>query len=474
MNTREKAEFYLKEYYDKPVNWIKKFLGVELWSKQREIVESTFNNRRTTVRAAHSIGKTLDAACIILAFMYLRPPAKVITTAPSWYQVTHLLWSEINHLFKMKLEPQGFPGEIYRTMFRIADHWFAVGLSPKEDVNFQGFHQKNILVVFDEAPGVREDIAEGADSLLASGNAHMLKIGNPTKSSGHFYDDFRDPSVETFHISAFDSPNFTGEDISEEVKQQLVNQEWVEDRKVRWGVDSPLYVSRVLADFPSGADERQLISLSLCEEAVNRDIEPFGDKEMGIDVARYGDDLTCYVIRHGKVILPLLFDSKRDTMEVAGRAKRVGEDEGIKIAKIDEIGLGAGTVDRLLEQREENKLKFEVVGINSGGNPTETDKYFNLRAEMWFNAMEWLKTGKIPNDELLLRDLTAPRYEYTSKGQYKLEPKEKTKKRLGYSPDRGDGFVLAVHKHIEKDLPDVRAESQSYTSDDLMKKMGIV
>ena len=438
---------------------------MHLWSKQREIVESTFKNRRTTVRSCYSSGKTFVAACTALAFIMLRPPAKIITTAPSWYQVKFLLWSEINHLFNTKLKPQEFPGEIFQTMLRLAEHWFAVGISPKEDVNFQGFHQKNVLVIFDEAPGVRENIAEGADGLLASGNAHMLKIGNPTNPSGHFYNDFRDPSVNTFHISAFDSPNFTGENVPDYLRAQLINKEWVNDKKVRWGIDSPLYISRVLADFPQEITENQLISLALCEEAVNRDIEPSGEKEMGLDIARFGNDNTVYLIRHGNVITKLLFDSKRDTMEVAGRAKRIYEDENIKRIKADVIGVGSGTVDRLDEQG------VDVIGINSAESAIEKDKYFNKRTEMWFNAMEWLKVGKIPDDDLLIRDLTAVHFEYTSKGQYKLEPKEQTKKRLGYSPDRGDAFVLAIH---HEKVNEGRAESVSYSADDLMAKMGIV
>jgi len=273
--------------------------------------------------------------------------------------------------------------------------------------------------------------------------------------------------VNTFHISAFDSPNFTGEDVPKSLKQQLINSEWVNDKQLRWGEDSALYISRVLGNFPPEADEQQLISLSLCEEAVNRDIEPIGEKEMGLDIARFGGGYTCYVIKHGYVITKLLFDSKRDTMEVAGRAKRIYEDENIIKIKADEIGVGSGVVDRLHEQG------VNVVGVNSAESAIEKDKYFNKRTEMWFNAMDWLKTGKIPDDDMLIRDLTAVRYEYTSKGQYKLEPKDLTKKRLGYSPDRGDAFVLATYNVIEK-INEARAESQSYSADDLMGKMGIV
>ena len=47
----------------------------------------------------------------------------------------------------------------------------------------------------------------------------------------------------------------------------LVTRKWVDDAKVNWGEDSPMYQIRVLGDFPSESEDT-LISLKIIENAV--------------------------------------------------------------------------------------------------------------------------------------------------------------------------------------------------------------
>jgi hypothetical protein len=442
MTKKEKViSDYLAKYQPQPDKWCEDILGVRFWSMQKTIIRSVFENRDTRVRSCYSIGKTFVSACAVLAFVNLMTPCKIITSAPTWHQVSNLLWSEINYLFKTRLQPKGFPGQILQTMLRIRDDWFAIGFSSNDPVNFQGYHQKHVLVILDEAPGIKSEIVDGTKALTSSGNAHTLWIGNPIDQTDHFYKSFQDTNIPShckFKISAFDTPNFTGEQVPEDVKEKLINRQWVEDRKKEWGEISPLYQSKVLAEFPEGG-ENQVITLRECEESRKREIEPIGDKELGVDVARFGSDLTVYTPIQGNVMFEQITESKKDTMEVAGRIKNMMDNEGFLCAKIDVIGIGSGVVDRLNEQGKEG-----IIGINSSEKAFNSDKYYNRRTEMWFDAKEWLKEGKLPNDDELIADLTAPLFTYTSKGQYKMESKEETKKRLGRSPDRGDSAVMAI------------------------------
>jgi hypothetical protein len=105
---------------------------------------------------------------------------------------------------------------------------------------------------------------------------------------------------------------------------------------------------------------------------------------------------------------------------------------------IDAIGLGAGVVDRLRE------LKLPVRGINVSESPALGETYLNLRAELWFKVRAWLEKRdcKLPNDEVLLADLCAPRYGFGSSGKIKLESKDEIKKRGLSSPDAGDALAL--------------------------------
>ena len=188
---QSQIDYYLTKYETNPHLWVLEMLGVFLWSIQWQIFDSVFAHRKTVVRSCHGSGKTFVAAVIVLAFLFTRAPCKVITTAPTWYQVRDILWSIINRLYKRSLMDR-FPGRPQATRLVVDDAWFAVGLSPKDAHNFQGYHSRNVLIVMDECPGVRKELINGLKSLMSAGNAHCLWIGNPVVAGDHFYDAFRD------------------------------------------------------------------------------------------------------------------------------------------------------------------------------------------------------------------------------------------------------------------------------------------
>jgi phage terminase large subunit len=426
-------------YQADPVGWAEDFLDVHLWSKQREVLESVFNNRRTVVRSCHSAGKTFTAAVTVLAFAYLKRPCKIVTTAPTWYQVTDLLWSEIRRLYRDRLEPKGFRGDVLTTRLRLSADHFATGISPNESVNFQGFHSENILVICDEAPGVDREVLEGAESLMASGNAHMLWIGNPTIPSGHFYDAFRVGEWERISISAYDTPSFTGEAIPADMNKVLISKSWVEEKKREWGPESALWASRILGVFPDSTDE-QLISLHEVEQAVGRRVRPDGEVVMGVDVARFGSDETVILVRRGDEVLDIQSRNQTDMMEICGLVQHTRARFNVDRVQVDEIGLGAGVIDRLRE------MGVEAVGVNSARKAAESDKYFNLRTELWFLIKDFLQHCSLPDYPKLTEDLSAPQYSFTSRGQYRLEGKDDIKKRIGRSTDFGDALAIALYQ----------------------------
>ena len=89
------------------------------------------------------------------------------------------------------------------------------------------------------------------DALATNIDARVVAVGNPDDPASHFATICKPGSgwhVET--ISAFDTPAYTGEKVPEELLPLLVSPEWVEERKLRWGVTSPIYQSKVLGEFP--------------------------------------------------------------------------------------------------------------------------------------------------------------------------------------------------------------------------------
>jgi hypothetical protein len=445
-----------------PVWWVQNVLGIVPWEKQREILNAVRDYPRVAVRSCHGVGKSFTAGNVILWFLYNFPKSIVLSTAPTWRQVEKLVWKEVRAGYKRARVPLG--GRILPKSPEIQivqDEWYAIGLSTNDPDRFQGFHEKYILVVVDEAAGVPEDIFEAIEGVLTSEHARLLLLGNPTSLSGTFYNAFRGPGWHTIAISAFDTPNFTAFGITEEdiangtweskitgplPNPKLITPAWVADKYLRWGPESPAYQARVKGQFPTEADDT-LIPLAWIEAAMERwDDTPEGQpSELGVDVARFGSDKTVIAPRKGVKVLPLQVYAKQDTMETAGHVIAAYREYGVTSIKVDEIGIGAGVVDRL------NELRYPVVGINVAEAATDPEKFADLRSELWWYLREKLNPNPninpnpiaLPRDDELLGDLSGIKYKYTSKGRIRVESKEEMRKRLKRSPDRGDAVVLA-------------------------------
>ena len=66
-----------------PVEFVEHFFKDDLWASQRAILESVRDNRATTVRSSHGIGKSFIAARTALWFLYTHPNSCLLYTSPS-------------------------------------------------------------------------------------------------------------------------------------------------------------------------------------------------------------------------------------------------------------------------------------------------------------------------------------------------------------------------------------------------------
>jgi hypothetical protein len=211
----------------------------------------------------------------------------------------------------------------------------------------------------------------------------------PGRSSSHFATICKPGSgwdVET--ISAFDTPAYTGEKVPEDLLPLLVSPEWVEERKIRWGVTSPIYQSKVLGEFPDISDD-SLILPRWIEAAQKRTLERTRRPIIAADIARFGEDETVIMRREGGWIRVYRAHHKADTMVTAGhiaKAVRDIDDEAGKNdwvrAIIDVPGVGGGVVDRLAE------LNLPVVPYNGGEAPIDKERFVNARAEDYWTLRE--------------------------------------------------------------------------------------
>lgn len=456
--------------------WI---LGGSFWSKQEEIILSIRDNRYTTVRACHDVGKTYLAARAALWFLYSHPRSIVVSTAPTMRQVENLLWRELRTAHDNSKQPLG--GEPLKTRLDLASDWYAIGASSSDPDKLQGFHagSGDILIIVDEAAGVNEQAFEAIEGMMTSEGARMLMIGNPTSDSGTFRESHHSwTHAKKIHISCFDSPNFINNGIStledlkeidldaiEIVSDYLISPRWAFEKMDTWGVDSPMFQARVLGNFPSESVNTVIplnyIELACEEEFRAKMEEKGGDLRLGVDPARFGNDETVITPRYGGFIPEQAVYSKEDTQATAGRIKQFNRPRPVFIG-IDVDGLGGGVYDRLHEDKIDS---IAEIYNNGKALPDDTGLTFaNLATQLWWRARLMFIAGElaIPDDDKLKMQLSTRKYKFTGKG-LTIESKEEWKKRYkGKSPDRADSLIYSL-----ADILSVENEAKATTGRDI-------
>lgn len=430
-NTADEA---IQTWRNNPVEFCLDVLGTRLWSKQQDIINSVRDNRYTVVRSGHGVGKTHVAANIVIWFLTVFHPSKVITTAPTWNQVKNILWTEVNKLYKKSNYTLG--GEVMQTMVRYSDDHFAVGFSTDEADKFQGHHSDNVLVIFDEAPGVGADIWEASNGLLTNENCRFLAIGNPTKPSGLFYDAFKSPRYSKIRISCYDSPNVTSGKL---LYPGLVTSEWIESMKQEYGENSPIFKARVVGDFPVEGEDT-LIPLTWVENAMKRVAKPqTSEKYLGVDVARYGGDHTVFTGISDDLVFYVDGYQGKSTSRTVGEIVKLHREHSFEHIGVDDSGVGGGVTDQLEE------LGLPVVAVNFGSAAKENERFENLKAEIFWNLRVDLEQGRLslPNHAKLLDELPSILYEVSGKGKLRIVSKDKMKAMGISSPDYADSLAIA-------------------------------
>ncbi len=428
-----------------PVKFAEQILNVRLWSKQKEVLSSLLKHRRVAVKSGNGLGKGYCAAVALLWFLHTHgahdDSAIVLSTAPTFRQVRHILWRQVHRLYRPAAETLG--GKMLDTRWEISDERYAMGLSAENADQFQGFHSPNMFIVVDEAEGVSDEIYEAIDAVMTSADPLLLLIGNPTTVSGAFRRAFYEERhlYHTITISALDSPNVSS---GKTEVAGLITARWVEERKEIWGEENPIYRARVLGEFPDQAEDT-LISLTDIEAAAQRRPPALPDGAgpppvvLAVDVARFGSDRSVILTRRGSSVENVRTFRHLDTMQLAGWVAAAIRDTGPELVAVDEIGVGAGVVDRLREQG------FPVRGINVARRARQDGLFTNLRAEGYWQLRELFASGEIvmPNDNQLIGELAALRYSFDSQGRIQMESKDSMRQRGLPSPDKADALMLA-------------------------------
>jgi len=420
------------DYRNDPVSFAQDVLGAHPEPYQREILQASVGGPRIAWRAGHGVGKTTLLSWILLWWLLTRPFSRVLILAPAFErQVGRYLLPEVKKW--VRRAPDSLPVRVRSNSVEVKGaerDWFALGVQASDSTMVEGGHAESLCVLADEAKGLNSEVIAALHGTQtdAGGDRLYLLASVPGGPSGPFYDVFHKGSRlwRGFHTAAHDS--------------SLVSPSWIEERREEWGEGSPLFVSRVLGEFPEES-EGTLFRLSDLEGAVSRSLEPpvADTVTFGVDVARFGGDRSALATWNGDQLVGVITRQGMDVMQVASWVASEINERKPKTVRIDEIGIGAGVVDRLRQLGHRN---IEAVSVSRSASKPEL--HANLRAEIFWKLREALEKGEVslPKDEKLLAELSAIRYDFTPSGQIRLEKKNETKKRVGHSPDLADAAVL--------------------------------
>jgi hypothetical protein len=480
-----------------PEVYAKERLCLNLTAEQIEILYSILHNRRTAVKAHHSLGKTFVAAIAALWWIDAWPAHISYITAPTWGQALGLTFKQAKRMAMLnKLDFDILDSGVIRDKDRFRQtERFVKALNAENGEGFQGEHTAPILVIIEESVGVPGYIFDASEGLMTHPECRILEIANPTDEATKFGEHCELPTYEVFSYSALDHPNIEAElhcknvpfegavrlqwlcemldkecevvdtkdadcfefytvpDIREAVNGQPIP---VDAIKV-WYKPTAFFQGRVLGEFPTEASDKVIPSgwlKSLPPIEINKEHRV----QLGCDVARFGNDRTTIFSRIGSVSMRAKELRKFDTIAIADSI----EDEAKELAKTLETsdqyksfyinidvtgGLGAGPYDLLKSRGFTN-----VIGVNSSESAHDAELYRNKRSELWFDVRDRAKDKNLDLSRLpmeirrkLIKELGTPLYKVMG-GKKVVEDKAETKKRLGVSPDLADGFNLSYYE----------------------------
>lgn len=519
---------YAKHVND-PCGYAANILGVKLTPRQEEILRAVLEPPyRILVPSGHDVGKTFCGAVLVSWWFDTRNPSVCLTTAPKLEQVKDLLWKEIRSQ-RGKRGLSGFSGPKSLRLESSPRH-FAKGITANTQAGFQGQHEKNVLIVIDEAEGVDREYFEAAKT-MASGEGHAIVcFYNPYTSTSHVAQEEQatdkdgNPSWRILPMSSLDHPNIGHELVGEDpafpqalrlakVEQWLQDwcqridevdakptdiawpvlpDRWLEKRvnllvgmtqgtmalegqglsgsqleilkrecrerirlklgPVTWYRPGPRFEAGALGRRPTQAVD-SVWSVALIDKCIKNQLPITAPLQIGVDVARFGDDYTTIHIRAGGCSLYHEALNGWSTTESAQRVNQLACEWGSRfgvpgnsiVVAVDICGVGGGVADRLRELGMSN-----VADVNSSVTIPENDKHDNIRSALWFDLAEEATKGNVDFSRLTREQQQTLRREFPSQ-QYKLDvrgrrcclPKAMVKQQLGRSPDNADAVNLA-------------------------------
>lgn len=439
-----KPEDQIRRWRESPSEMVRDLFGVEPDAWQREALDAFPTSPRLAMKACAGPGKTALLAWLGWNFLLTRPHPYIACTSITGQNLSANLWTELARwrerapLLKKTFEITG--NRIYNN--EAPDTWKLEARTWARDANAEqignalaGVHADYVMWLLDESGDYPDAIMPTCEGIFAGSpkEAHIVQAGNPTRRGGPLYAAWRNIN-KLWHLIEItadpDSPDRTPR-VSVEHARGMIAQ---------YGRDNPWVKVKIFGEFPD-TDFNALISEDEVRAAFARSYREYdienSSKVLGVDVAQMGDDQSVIFRRQGLQGFKSIKHRNINSIQGAGIVSREWQTHGIDAAFVDATGgFGAGWIDQL------GVLGFAPTGVHFSSDALKKERYFNKRAEMYFEAADWIKRGgALAESEELLQGLVNTTYSIR-KDRLLLEPKEDVKAKIGYSPDDTDAFIL--------------------------------
>lgn len=462
-------------YQRDPVLYFRQVLGVEPWSRQVDIMQAVRDHKRVAVRSGHKVSKSHTAAGIALWFYCSWPDARVVMSSTTARQVDQILWRELRIMRARsgrctdckREDPEGLlvprpcphstliegeQGDLARTGLKAPDFREIVGFTAREAEAVAGISGSNLLYILDEASGIEDVIFEAIEGNRAGG-ARTLLLGNPTRNEGEFFEAFHAKShlYFTLTVSSEETPNVVQGEV---VIPGLATREWIEEKRLEWGVESPLYRIRILGEHAT-YEEGRIFSVHTIEQAELRwpvtaeagrlfiGCDPAGESGLG--------DETIFAARRGLKLLALISHrGLTPELHVTHLVRAITDlrlPREVPVIVVDAEGsIGLKLARLLAEYLDQYPDAFELVRVRASERAMRQPiVYDRVRDELTANLEAWFRDGgAILEDTRLAAELHAFEWIENVNGRLKCTPKDQLRKQLGRSPDRFDALALST------------------------------
>lgn len=255
----------------------------------------------------------------------------------------------------------------------------------------------------------------------------LLEIGNPFYRN-HFYRTWHSPNYNKIFI-----------DYKIGLEEGRYSSEFIEEMRGEAFFDI-LYECK----FPDETEidqqgYRQLLTTDDIEKSYSDTLSTNEKKEwiLGVDIGA-GGDYNVYVLRCQNIAFVESKNQSNDTMTNVLEVERIIKEYKVDPANIyiDDTGVGKGVTDRLKEKG------YQVNAVSFGSEAQDKTRYKNIKAQMYWNLRQWIKSGgkllKNPN----WFQLTWIKYKISTDKVLQIEPKDDLIRRTGKSPDFADALAL--------------------------------